>query len=606
MRLFFKLAIALSLVFAFLAGITTMVLQFTLTSGFQEIEDRISRENVQSVVKTIDSRLTSLLALAVDYGQWDETYEFVQGRNPGYAEEQVGFNTFQDLGVDAAYFLDAKGQVVWSNTTDSTFEDEIHEMKLPAKIRDSHALSPSEVAWTASGVFEAERGLVLVGASPILHNDATGPAVGIAIFVRIIDTEFLASIQEQTRYKASFFPLDAKGNCFESKLNSGAKGSEQFVALCKETASELTGWTYVHDTKGEPAAILKVEIPRDISQIGKSGFQYALVLLAIASFVAILTAGLMLQRIVTGPIGILSRTIQTVDCTGQLTTRSKLSSKDEIGTLSKNFDTMLDNLDAAHEELNSSKQAAEMANRAKSEFLAMMSHEIRTPLNGVIGMTEVLRQSNLTEKQHFMADIIESSGRNLLDILNNILDLSKLEAGRAELYEQAGDVHDIVESTVRAMLPTAEKGKVHLRTEIEDGVPTSFVCDVGKLQQVLRNYLGNALKFTLQGDVSVHVSMKQGSGGMGEMVCFLVKDTGIGIEPDAIKKLFNRFVQADSSTSREFGGTGLGLAICKELAILMGGEVGCESEVDKGSTFWIALPARDLEYGTLRLAEVQA
>lgn len=248
-------------------------------------------------------------------------------------------------------------------------------------------------------------------------------------------------------------------------------------------------------------------------------------------------------------------------------------------------------------QLNDAKQTAERASQAKSEFLAMMSHEIRTPLNGVIGMTEVLKLSELTEKQQSMADVIESSGRSLLEILNNILDLSKLEAGHTELHEDATDLEDIISSSVRVMTPGTEGNGVTLTTQIEPGVPASFHCDAGKLQQVLRNFIGNALKFTPEGTVTIKVFMKATDQAERDRICFAVEDTGIGINPEIIKKLFNRFVQADSSTSRRFGGTGLGLAICKELATLMGGEVGCESTENKGSTFWICLPARESAFG---------
>lgn len=257
-------------------------------------------------------------------------------------------------------------------------------------------------------------------------------------------------------------------------------------------------------------------------------------------------------------------------------------------------------------QLNEAKQSAEKASQAKSEFLAMMSHEIRTPLNGVIGMTEVLKLSDLTDKQQAMAEVIESSGRSLLEILNNILDLSKLEAGHTELHEDITDLEEMVTSSARVMLPTGEDVPIEIQTQIEPEVPTSFRCDTGKLQQVLRNFIGNAIKFTSQGTVTIRVSMRKANGDGCDGICFSVEDTGIGIKPQAIDKLFNRFVQADSSTSRKFGGTGLGLAICKELATLMGGEVGCESAENKGSTFWICLPARDMTFGAADHSETGA
>jgi signal transduction histidine kinase len=606
MRLFFKLALSLSLVFAFLAGITALVLQATLLDGFEEVEDQVARENVKSVAKTIANQERALMALALDYGHWAETYEFALGSNASYPDEQIGHSTLLALGIDAAYFFDTDGNMVWGESPDEMFDQDIGASTLLAMIQPTELTAAEEIEWMASGTLSTSRGLILVGATSILNNDSSGPAAGVVVFLKLNDQEFLEDILEQMRFKASYHPLSTMDHCNGMKLVAPKATSDSVVTICKDSNSRLSGMTLVHDPLGTPVSVLSVVMPRDIAETGRAGFKYALALLGIASLVAILTVGLALQRIVTRPLGILSRTIQTVNRTGEILTRSNLTSSDEIGMLSRKFDSMLDSLDVAGQELNAAKHTAEQANRAKSEFLTMMSHEIRTPLNGVIGMAEVLRMSDMTDKQHSMAEIIESSGRSLLEILNNILDLSKLEAGHTELHEQSADVNDVVEASVRMMLPSIRDNKIVLETEIDPDVPTSFTCDVGKLQQILRNYIGNGIKFTAQGTVLIHVSLKSASDGSNPEVCFAVEDTGIGILPEAKEKLFNRFVQADNSTSRRFGGTGLGLAICKELATLMGGKVGCESVEGKGSTFWVALPARDMEHDDQYLAASEA
>jgi signal transduction histidine kinase/DNA-binding response OmpR family regulator/HPt (histidine-containing phosphotransfer) domain-containing protein len=339
------------------------------------------------------------------------------------------------------------------------------------------------------------------------------------------------------------------------------------------------------------------------------GIARALGVMAVALAAALLTAFVLVRRLrrsISDPIGKLINAAQKVSASQNYTLRIAHNRSDELGVLIDSFNNMLAQIEGrgaalTHhrdelerqvgvrtEQLEKAKNAAEAASRAKSAFLATMSHEIRTPMNGVLGMTEMLLGTELTETQRNYTRLVKQSGEHLLVIINDILDFSKIEAGKLTVEYINFNLWDLLEDIHTVYTPQAEAKNIPLHFDIANDIPVAICGDPNRLRQIMANLLGNAVKFTDQGRILARVRIAS-EDNQAVMLRFEVHDTGIGISREARSRIFEAFSQADDSTTRKYGGTGLGLAISKQLVELMGGSIGVENALAQGSVFWFTV-----------------
>lgn len=559
--------------------------------SFVALDQAEALTNLRRCADGIERELQHVATVSADWGAWDDTYRFAAEPNDAYREANLVPQTMETSSrINLEFILDTQGQVVAHILYSSKLGGDLQLREFPEKNWpiDHPLLRHAEPNQSINGLMMTRVGPMLVASHPIVNSQEEGPIRGTIIVGRFLDTALLEGLQKDLHLNFTLEKIkDNKLLTREPHLLVNLADQPDGVLVPVDRGHQL-GLMMLKDINGQPALLLAADMDRGIVAQGRLALRYAHLSNIGAAVLVLGGIYWLMRRLVLKRIADMGAAVLAIDASGNHSLRVPVEGADELTLLAGQINHMLEQVETSELALRASQQKAEEASRAKSQFLSNVSHEIRTPVNGIMGYSEAIRLSSSLEAARQHAGIILRESGVLLMLVNDLLDLSRLEAGKLGVERTRMDLHQLMEEVGQTISLQAKNKGLDFEVAVTPEVPRWIWGDPLRLRQVVLNLAANAVKFTAQGYVWVVV--KSGKDNQGDRLYFVIKDTGIGIPREKFDEIFDPFTQSDISVTRKYGGSGLGLAIVRQLVCLMGGRMQLESQVGKGSVFSFWMP----------------